>query len=95
MVLEFQLAGTGLAVALVYKRSSIECCQEYYRETATTCTLGLYTLPMTVLCAQAEVCRTHVKLFRVTKQLVSRRDLSYFARENKLFSWAKQLVSER
>ena len=51
---------------LTFKRSSIGCRQEYWRETATICAPRLYIWGMS--------------------------ETSYFAPQNKLFSWAKQVI---
>ena len=46
LVLEFQQAGTGRAILLTFKRSSIGCRQEYCRETATFIVDRTTSLPL-------------------------------------------------
>ena len=46
LVLEFQQAGTGRAILLTFKRSSIGCRQEYCRETATFIVDQTTSLPL-------------------------------------------------
>ena len=81
LVLEFQQAGTGRAVLLTFKKSSIGCRQEYWRETATICTPRLYILGY-----------VQNKLFRSSKQVIFLGKTSYFEMQNKLFSLLKQLI---
>ena len=81
LVLEFQQAGTGRAILLTCKRSSIGCRQEYCREAATICAPRLYIWG-----------DARNKLFRSSKQVVFPGETSYFEKQNKLFSLSKQLI---